>query len=303
MNKVSHSGFVVSIVVAVIGAIINFYATNMILSDISNAYAGLHDIYLISSIPAFMIACLFILALLYLGRRFLRPQYIKALSKLYLIIGLVISFIGFVTSILSGTIVYHSFVGQYPFPGYSFLMLITFIMLLGLFGFQLFHVIKKMPDDQEKRKPSFLYGLYTALLIIFIYFAINRLGAVLWSPFYIQGRTFYLTWSYYLWLLLPMVLLCFVIANVFKIHEVGTVAGVIKYGVFAFVGLTFSIVTLVLGMTNTQFVSAISPTVGVERLLAKPVDTILQLALFIGFTSFFLIREIRALIVNLKKAK
>ena len=302
MNKVSRSGFAVSMIVVVIGAIINFYATNMVLSDISNAYAGLHDIYFISSIPALMLASLFILAILYLGRRFHRPEYVKALSKLYLIIGLVISIIGLVTSILSGTIIYHSFVASYPFPGYSLIMLLLFIGLLILFSFELAYVVKKMPDDKEKRKITFGYVLITILLIIFMYFAINRFGAFLWSPFYIQGRTFYLTWPYYLWLLLPITLLSFVTAEVYRLHERGTRNGVIKYSVFFVIGVAFSVVTVVLGMNNTQFVSAISPTVGVERLLSKPVDTILQLCLFIGFALYFLIREIYAFVKN-NKAK
>ena len=295
--------YIISVIVlTIIGAVVNFYATNMVLSDISNAYDGLRDIYFISSIPALMFACLFVLAILYIARLALRPEYKKSLSKLYLIIAICLSVIGLVSSILSGTIVYHSFTKPYPFPGYSVLALIIFIVLLIGFSYLLYYVIKKVPNDTEKRKKSVKYGIYTFLLVIFMYFTLNRFGVVIWGPSYIQGRTFYLTWPYYLWLLLPLCLFIIIACDLFNYRKEDKLHALIHMSIFTAVGIGLTIYTIYLGMTNTQYVSAISPTVGAERLLAKPVDTILQTAIFLAFALFFLIRTIILYVKSKKNA-
>lgn len=279
-------------VLVILGSVVNFYATNLVLSDVSNAYNGIRDNYLIASIPGLVLAVMFVIGVIYYIRYHLRPQFRKHMAILYSIILICLSAVGLIGSILSGTIVYHSFFKPYPFPGYVLLGTILYSILLVGGSIGLVLIIKLKKDDPFKKEFSHKYNLFSLLLGVVTYFAFNRFGALLWSPTYIQWRTFNLTWIYYVWLLLPMVLLINVCSNAFLLHPVGSKNGIIRYSIMTGVDVVLSIIIIILGMTSTQFVSAVSPTVGIERLAALPIDTIVQLVMLLAFDGFFLAREI-----------
>ena len=52
-----------------------------------------------------------------------------------------------------------------------------------------------------------------------LFLALYRFGSVLWMPIYVQARTLYLTWTFYVWALLPMALLLHVVFHFFDVYK------------------------------------------------------------------------------------
>ena len=105
MEKLNRYGPIVAFWLAVlVGSFVNFYATNLVLSDISNLQAFLRMVNSHTAIFTSIIFNIFLIAIigtLYISRLCLRPNSRKSLTKLYLIIQIAVSFLGIVTSILS----------------------------------------------------------------------------------------------------------------------------------------------------------------------------------------------------------
>ena len=131
MNK--NKSLILLIVIGIIGSIINFYATNLLFSDLSNMFYGVHDAYIISSFPIFFIALDFVVAFIFVLRLTRYPIYKKSLINLYTTYGIVNSVLGIMFSIITGSIIYDSFIAPYPFMGYSIIMLIVHLALCALF--------------------------------------------------------------------------------------------------------------------------------------------------------------------------
>lgn len=287
--------FVIFGILAIVGSFIGFYGTNLVMSDVSNMFYGARDFYFIASIPGFCLFILFGLGTIYLMRFYLRPEYRRSLTKLYLILLDVFSVISIVAAIVAGTVVYHDMLKPYPFPGYFVVSIVLYTLLIAFSIYAFVVLIKKLPEDTAKRKISIKYLGY----LLVVLFAYNRFGAFLWSPTFIHWRTFYMTWPYYIWLLLPMVLLINIADNVFNLHGKGSKKGITRYAITLGLDIVFTVVVTVIGINNTQFISAVSPTVAIERLATKPIDTIVQFVMLFAFDLYFLIQEIHIA----KKAK
>ena len=140
-----------------------------------------------------------------------------------------------------------------------------------------------MEDDKEKMKIKFLCVLKTLGYFLFVGLAFNRFGMLLGAPLYIYWRNLYLTFPFYLFLLVPMfivvikVLLYF---DMFKSHKQ-------KFG-FVLAAListcVLALAYILLGMFNSAVVSAISPALPLERLASMPVETIIHLLACLGMT-------------------
>lgn len=293
MKKITNlPGFIAAIVMIVLGSLVNFFVTNLLMSDISNIFYGFHDLYFITSLPGFIFALLWIFALLFMFRYFLRPNCRKALMKSWIIVAMVFALLGVIASVLTGTIGYHSFFKDYPFVGYTIGSLIFFVLLLviSIVGYIL--IAKKYPEDTEKRPITLKSSWHTIWLGLLMYFSMYRFGAFLWSPGFIQWRTFYFTWPFYIWLTLPMLLLLVILKDTFTGKKEGSKNDIILHSILLGLDVAFTLTVIILGKTNTQFVAAVSPTVAIERLATMPIDIILQTVIIFSFQIYFLVREI-----------
>ena len=205
MNK--KSAIISLIIVALLGSLLTFYASNLFFSDVANFGAGFANVTLFATLPAMLLGAIFIAAPLYIVRLYKRPNNKKALSKLYLIIACVLSCLGLIFSVLAGLINYRGNFVSYPFPGYLIIMMVLFIAIIACSAFAFFKYVKAMPEDEEKFKGGFLHVLHTIGLYLLIALAFNRFGAFLLMPVYAQFSTLYKTFVYYLFLLIPMALL------------------------------------------------------------------------------------------------
>lgn len=287
------------IAIGIVGSICTFYMMNLLLSDLSNMFYGTHDAYIIASFPGFFASLYFILAEIFVFRFFYRPKYRKSLILTYLIIAACFAVCGIAMSIITGAVIYKSFFTPYPFWGYTMICLILHILVL--IGSIVLHVYfrKKLPNDETKRPISIQYVLFSAILSILVFFAFDRFGAFLLAPIYIYWRTFYLTFPFYLSLLLPVAELVHTVLYMFDYFKQKPKVGFVYSLVMVAADIILLSAVIILGYNFPQFISAVSPALALERLATKPVDIILTVVIMLGLTGYNLWYSI----YRLKKSK
>lgn len=281
--KAKTSNFLI-IVLVIAGAFVNFFCTNMVLSDVSNMF---HDHMFISSIPAFIFASYFVLAILYILRYARRPQYKKKMSEVHTTAWIIFAIIGLVSSVLSGIVVYKSFTAPYPFPYYVIIAIVVHLAAL-IFSFVWKFKCRKMEEDPEKRKRTIKHVLFTLVSVVVIYLALNRLGALIWAPIYVQARSLSLTWPFYISLLLPLALLLHMMLYISGVFVKHPAVGIIYDIIVLIMTIGLNGVVLLLGMRHSDFIAAISPAFALDRLATKPILIFVVLGLEIIFGIYLL---------------
>ena len=285
MNK--KSAIISLIIVALLGSALTFYASNLFFSDVANFGAGFANVTLFATLPAMLLGAIFIAAPLYIIRLYKRPNNKKALSKLYLIIACALSCLGLIFSVLAGLINYRGNFVSYPFPGYLIIMMVLFIAIIGCSAFAFFKYIKAMPEDEEKFKGGFLHVLHTIGLYLLIALAFNRFGAFLLMPVYCQFSTLYKTFVYYLFLLVPMMIL---VIKAMRVLELGKNRFLMSIVVLALAVVLFG-VTALLGMNDSSFISAVSAAAPLERLGSMPMEILIHIVSYVGVLVYYVIIE------------
>ena len=286
------------IVLAFLGSFVNFYTTNFILSDVSNLTYGFGNRphYIFASLPGFNLSLILVLLTIFLMRYIRHPEYLKRMSKLYIIIGMCFSLIGLVSAVLAGILVYNTFTAPNPFPGYLIISIVLFSLLLLAGTFFFIFVYKRMKDDESKRQMKGRYVFFTIMLCITVFYAYNRFGALLWSCSYADGPTLFMTWPFYVSLLLPLAILVHTELYAFDFYKKHCLAALIVISVITGLFVISTVYIVCLGAQNTTFISVISPAMGASRLLAKPID-------IIGHTVIFGIAAVYALVHSIKYYK
>lgn len=268
----------VEVILCVTGSFICFYATNLILSDVANMFYMYITKDVISSLPFFLAAVEFVIAsicVLHLGL-FSNEQ--KHILKLNAPAIAALSFIGLICSVFSGIAIYGSFTSPYPFPGATILSLLYHLLILGLAVF-VFAECRDAESVDETVSKRIWYAVQYIFLAVFIYYAFDRFGAVLWAPVYVQLSTLHKTFFFYLSQLLPVFLLLHHCRFRLGLYKDTDRAGIVFPVVYLIADILLCVSVVTGGINDTQFVSAISPALGIERLLSKPVITIAHFTL------------------------
>ena len=274
-------------IIAVVGSLVTFYASNLFFSDVSNFGAGFMNTTLFVTLPMMLFGAMLVAAPLYLVRLYQRPQNKKALSKLYLIIAMALAAFGILFAVLGGVLNMHSFVKPYPFPGYLIIMLVLHVLVLGASLFAFFKFVKPMPEDEEKFKGGVKHIFHTLGLYLLIALAFNRFGAFLFMPVYVQWSSLYMTFVYYLFLLIPMFIL---VIKMLRILELCKCRFVLSIVALALTVILFAVVAL-LGANDSSFVSAVSAAAPLERLGSMPMELLIHLVVYIGVSVYYIIVE------------
>lgn len=269
------------IIVTVIGSLFVYYASNFLFSDVGNMVPGIKDANIITTFPIFMFSLQFILGAIYLARYIRVPQYLKARTKKFLIISASFSFVGLVTSILSGVFIYHSFFKIAPFFAYPFFMAIVNAIFIGVAIYFYIYVSNNMKDDAETKKKSVSFVLFNIANSLMLYFAFERFGAFLLFPFWIQWRTFYLTWPFVLSILVPMSMLVQTFLYQYESYKNKPLVGLIYASVNFVLGIGLNIAARAIGYYDSRAVSAISPAMAIERLACSTVITKITFAVIV----------------------
>ena len=285
MNK----KFLISlIIVAVIGSLMTFYASNMFFGDVSNFGAGFSKTTLFVSLTGMLFGAMFITASLFLVRFYLRPNSRKILCRNYLFIAMALAAFGVIFAVLGGVINYRGNFVKYPFPGYLIIMIVLHVLVIVGAALTLFKVVLKMPEDTEQYKVSVKHVFHTLGLVLLIALAFNRFGAFLLMPVYVQWSSLYMTFVYYLFLLIPMALLCLKVLGLFGKKNL-----LIPTIVVAALNVVLFAVTAIIGVNDSAFISAVSAAAPLERLGSMPMEILIHFVAYLGVSIFYIIKEIK----------
>ena len=274
-------------ILAIIGSIWTFYASNMFFGDVSNFGAGFMKTTLFVTLPGLLLGALFVTACLFIIRFYLRPNSRKILARNYLFIAIALGAFGLLFTVLGGVLNLHSFIKPYPFAGYLIIMLVLNVLIIAGSAVVLFKIVLKMPDDTEKYKVSVKHVFHTLGLFLLIALAFNRFGAFLLAPVYVQWSTLYKTFTYYLFLLIPMALLVIKVLKLLEIRK----HFLIPVVVVAVLNCGLMIAILLLGASDAAFVSAVSAAAPLERLGSMPMELFIHFFAYFGVSTYYIIVE------------
>ena len=274
-------------IIAVVGSLLTFYASNLFFSDVSNFGSGSPTIF--ATFPSMLFGAMLIAAPLYIVRLYKRPENKKALSKLYLIIAAVLAFLGIVFAVLGGVVNYRGNFVSYPFPGYLIIFIVLHVLVLAASIFAFIKFVKPMPEDASKFKGGAKHVFHTLGLFLLIALAFNRFGAFLLMPVYVQWSSLYMTFVYYLFMLIPMALLVIKVLGIlgYKPLFIPTV-------VVAALAVVLFAITAIIGVNDSAFISAVSAAAPLERLGSMPMEILIHFLAYLGVSIYYIIKEVKA---------
>ena len=279
--------FIALAIIAIIGSLLTFYASNLFFSDVSNFGSGSPTLFV--TFPAMLLGAMLIAAPLYIVRLYKRPENKKALSRLYLIIAAALAFLGIIFAVLGGVVNYRGNFLKYPFPGYLIIMIVIHVLVLACSCFVFFKFVKPMPEDQEKFKGGVKHVFHTLGLYLLIALAFNRFGAFLLMPVYVQWSSFYMTFVYYLFMLIPMAILVIKVLGIYGYKPL-----FIPVVVVAALNVVLFAVIAIIGINDSAFISAVSAAAPLERLGSMPMEILIHFCAYLGVSIWYIIKEVKA---------
>ena len=279
------------VALTLLGSLFAILGANMFFSDIGNMSA-VGPKGFITTFPALMFAALFPTCFLYVLRFYLRPKTFKRMTRLYVIIAMALSFVGLLCSILSGVMVYGSFVKPYPFPGYLIIFMVLHILVLGGGVYALIR-LNKLPEDEERFKVNAKHVFKTIGWFLFISLAIERFGLFVASPVYIYWRNFYMTFPFYLFLLVPAFLGTVKVLDVLGYFEKPKLKMILSIAGIACTVVLFVAIAIP-GILNTSYVSSVSTAMPMERLGSKPMEILIHLLANLAVGIILLVQSLKA---------
>ena len=277
-------------ITALIGCLLAALSINMFMADVLNKDIKFADSTLIASIPAVVITLESVAYFFYVIRLYQRPKTSRKLSMTYLIMLGVLSLIGLITAIIAGIVIYHGFFRPYPYPGYIIVNIVIHVLLIGSSTFGIVFCTK-MPEDEEKFKVTFKHVMKTIGWFLFMLLAFNRVGMFIASPIYVQWRTLYLTFPFYLFLALPG-LLC-IIKVLDCLGVLPKKLNLILSIVASVLNVVLFVVIVLIAMNNTTFISAVSPAMPLERLASMPMEIIIHFVSYLIVGTILLVHAIK----------
>jgi len=275
----------------IISSIVCFYSTNLILSDVSNNTYGFNDLLVFSSIPALLFSIeLEILLINLIKRKFnnLDKVFLNSIFRKQSISIIILSAISILCTIYSGIFLYHSFIKPYPFSFYLIISIIVHTILLLRYAI----ILKKIGREKNTEKITFIKIIYSIIMSIFVFFALNRLGAFIFAFEYASTLTLNITWPFYMSLLIPIFMLINALIYRYKGFDNRKVLGLVTSSSLLLLTILLYGYTMIVGHSNTFFISAISPALPIERLITMPIDVIAQLICLLPINIYFVIYSI-----------
>ena len=292
---------ILAVVLVLMVSVITFFTWNLIFSFVSN-YPALSRTSL-SSIPMIMFmieiyVCLFALYdYIVLKRRdaFFWRKYCLILAGFALV--------GFAFSIVCGTYVYHTFVGDYICFAYPLVMLIAHALVLGFSVYSSCVAIRAISKEKlvKSWSNSKTYWIKEVLLAFLLMFALEKLGAIVLLPTLWSGYDSVYVIPFYIQLLMPLAL--FVAYMIDQTWKHSRKLNVILYGSILCYSLFSMIYMVVLSKGNyPNIVNPLSPIMQLERLVTKPYGFIILYAVSLIMSTACLTYNVILLVTSKKKA-
>ena len=275
-------------------AVITFFTWNLIASFVSN-YQSL-SMTSISSLPMVVFMCqLFVILYAAYDHNVLKRKDAYYYMKYAIILG-AFAIVGIVTSILDGTIVYHTFTGDYIFAGFPLFMLIIESILLGISVYLLvpsiIEICKEKPEKPQKN-PGIL-TLRRVLLAFMLMFALEKLGGLILLPIYWSSYDSCYVIPFLLQFLVPTYL--FIVYMIDRQYKHDKKLNIILLSV----GFGYSLLSMIYMLIicsiwkgfYMNIANPLSPILQLERLLTKPFGAIILYAFCFLFSGINLVLNI-----------
>lgn len=277
MRKARFYDYIALSIILLVGAVSAFMSTNMLMSDVGNYKNSFNGLLIFVTLSHLVFAIELVTFLIFLSR-YLRMDviYRRHHIKTYAAQFIVHSSIGLIATILSGSIVYHNFLAPYPYQGAIIVCLILHILVLLLSVFALVYTSLKKGDEEERYVYGVGHGFYTAVIGIFVFFAMNHFGGFICSFIYADYSHFWLTFPFYFSLLIPFLILVAIINPSHGLKSQNFYRQeIIVWSIFLAFGLATSLYTAFVAINDPMFVSLVSAAMPLERLATTPYDSIM----------------------------
>lgn len=284
-----RTSIITLIILTFVGSFLAVFATNFLMGDLVNKAVSFMDSTLVTSLPISFISVIIVIGFFYIIRLYKRPKTFKKLSKNYLILIIVFSALAFVTSILGGLLNYGTLASSYPFKGYHIIAMILSLLILGAAIFGLLYVNKKVQDDEEQFKVTAKHVFATIGWFLFICLTLNRLGSLFISVTFVYWRNFYLTFPFYIYLLVPLALGIIKVLSIFEIFDKKKtfISSIVVGGV----ALALSLYSIIVGSQNTAFISALSQLMPLERISSMPFEIIIHTVSYLAVSLILILQN------------
>ena len=284
-------GLISVTVLGILASLLLVLAGNMFFGDVANISAGMIT-GLFVTLPAAALTVDVIALFLAVIGYFVSEKTHKKLFKVNLLTIAISSGVGLIGALLAGIVTYHSFTKPYPFPGFLIIFMIAHLLVIASCVYGLVFCIKKMPEDQEAFKVTVGHVFKTIGWFLFVSLTLNRFGMFVISPLYIEWRTFGMTFVFYLYLLVPLAL------GIYKVLKLlGFIGEGLGNTIFAIsmevINLALCAVIVILGSTHSEFISAVSPALGLERISSMPFEIIIHFASYTGVVTMMLVQSLK----------
>ena len=297
MFKITKKRTILALIaLAIVGSLVTFHATNLVLASILNKDCPFNEfvVTLFPSLTFLFVALDFILFMFLFYRLYLHPTHEQ---RIYLVYGstlVAFSGVALITNTLSGVLTYGNFLVAHPFIGFHIFMYIFHALMMAL-GFLMIFLFRKkvINDDILIHKTTAKYVFQTILLALIVFITLNRLGAFILTPTFVQWSSLGLTYPAYVALILPTIIIVIDAAYVFGGFKKSPKAGIVACAFVLFFSIFCCIQICYRGMSDQLFIQLISPINPIGRLLTFPYDAVLQMIVAAGLAIYTLVDSIR----------
>ena len=275
-------------------AVITFFTWNLIASLVSN-YQSL-SMTSISSLPMVALMCmLYVMLYAAYDHNVLKRKDAYFYLKYSIILGC-FAIVGIVTSILDGTIVYHTFTGDYIFAGFPLFMLIIHGIFLGISLYLLIpsiiEICKEKPEKPAKN-PRF-FGVRRVLVAFMLMFALEKLGGLVLLPIYWSSYDSGYVVPFLIQFLVPTFLvICYFIDRQYKHDKKLNI--ILLSSAFGYSLLSMIYMLIICSVWKGFYMNIanpLSPILQLERLLTKPFGAIILYAFCFLYSGINLVLNI-----------
>lgn len=283
-------------------AVITFFTWNLIFSLVSN-YESL-SMTSISSLPmVFFMIILYVLIFAVFDYEVLKRKDAYFFRKFSIIVAS-FALLGIVSSILDGTIVYHTFVGDYVFFAMPLFMLIVHALICGIAVYGAVLSCKAIHDNKPEKtweRPK-LYWIREVLIALLLMFALEKLGAFLLLPVFWSSYDSVYVLPFYIQLLIPAFIVVMYFVDRHWLHNkklnIILSASALCYSLFSLIYML-----LVSKGTWPLVINPLSPILQLERLITKPIGAIVLYAVSLIYPCVILVLNVVKLLKEKKEAK
>ena len=286
-------------------AVITFFTWNLIGSFISN-YQSLS----ITSISMFPMLILMIELYIILFAIFehvdLKRRDAYFYKKYSLLLGC-FAIVGVVTSILDGTIVYHTFIGDYIFLAFPLFMLIVHAILLGISVYLFVPSVMQICKEKLEKtwKNTRFYGVRQTFVAFMLMFGLEKLGGLVLLPIYWSSYDSGYVVPMLIQFLVPIFLfVTYMVDRHFK-HDKKTNTILLSIAFcYSILSMTYMLILCnVWKGFYMNIANPLSPILQLERLITKPLGAIILYAFCLLYSGINLVLNIIRLAKEKKAPK